>query len=177
MDKKLKQLFTKSVDNLKENNIRCKDFSEICANARLYRNNLTNEEKEQLLQIVDFVFGKCYIDIKPEYKNLFDRLFGFIKKDKEADEIKWADKNRDYFSGNLVGNDEFSLKYKKIFSGAYKLSDFKDYIKDMTKNERYYNNDFYLRNIEVILRDDVAFDEQYNHYGETLAKKLESICN
>lgn len=177
MDEELKKLFTKDIDKLKQNNIVSRDFSEICSNLRLYRKKLLNEDKEKLLEAVDFMFGKCYIDIKPEYNSLFDRLFNVIKRNKESEEIKWADRNRDYFSGNLVGDDEFSLKYKKIFSGAYKLSDLRDYLKDMVKNERYYNNDFYLRNVEVILRDDVTFDKTYNHYGEILAKKIESICN
>lgn len=104
-------------------------------------------------------------------------MFSILNKDKENDQIKWANRNRDYFKGNISGKDEFAIKYREIFSGLYKLDDLKDYIKDMLKNEAFYNNDCYLRNIEVILKNHVSFDEKYNYYGEALAKKLQDICN
>lgn len=176
MDKELKKIFMKNVNKLKENNIECKDFSEICFDLRLYRDKLTKEEKEQLLEVVDFVFQKCYFSTKTE-QSLFDRLLSVVNKDKKIDELEWAQINRDYFKGNLNGKDEFAIKYRRILSRSYRLNDLKDYIKDILKNENFYNNDFYLRNVEVILRDVAAFNKKYSYYGETLAAKIQSICS
>lgn len=159
MENKVKKSLEGVLNNLKNNIVSNSDMAAICEDIRMYRKYLTNKEKEELLQILIYVLDN-------------------MCKIKGSEKI-WAKNNSEYFSGNMCGRDELCDKYKlKFNSCCFKLEDISQLAKDIAQNEEYYNNDFYLRNVEVTLRDDVKITKSLlKKEGYLLADKLEKIIN
>ena len=110
-----------------------RDYSEIIRLVREYRQDISDAEKRELLQIpLDALTYRCV-----------------LKQDSKF----WAKKNGAYFASNCIELEEWKQKFD---SGEFKLADIADFLKFIMEDDSRMNSDFYLRNPEVVLRYDVS---------------------
>lgn len=118
----------------------CNDIAEIICKIRESSNYISNDAKFLLLQI-PLVVLKNQVELK--------------------DEIEWAHRNADYFSGNY--NKE---PYHSLFkSGKFDLNVMTEFLESIMNDTNSLNSDFHLRNPEVTLRDDVVI--KYSNFKES----------
>lgn len=95
----------------------------------------------------------------------------------------WCEQNGDYFAGNMVPKDndisrKFTRKYSDIFrSKNFHLSIITAELRDIIDNYEALKSDFYLRNPEVVLRDDVRVKDYdlFVDKGTKIANNLKTI--
>lgn len=74
-----------------------------------------------------------------------------------------------YFKGNLLGENEFTRKYKKIAEGSSQKISVKEYLYDiieMIKSDEEVSLNFWLRNVEVYIRDQSSVGNEKALLGE-----------
>lgn len=130
------------------------DVSDIVYLVRMYKHDISDTEKITLLQIPLSVLKK-YCEIK----SLKD----------------WTSENGSYFAGNMVGG--YEPYYSKFLSCDFYLSDIISLLEDIMSDSTKLNNDFYLRNPEVTIRDDVKITnkEAFKACGKIYAKIIEKV--
>ena len=79
--------------------------------------------------------------------------------------IEWASEEGDYFSGNCTELESWKAKFMSKSFDLHDMSDFLEYI--LADSDRL-NSDFYLRNPEVTLRDDVRLKYKENFENEQI---------
>lgn len=135
-------------DRCKSNTHNINDISELVSFVRMARNDLSDDTAISLLKIASEVLSNHVILNMPL--------------------TRWRNNNSEYFAGNMVSSSydalikqEFANEYQRKFSSkCFGLDDIGEYLVRIIENYTVLKNDFYLRNPEVILRDDVKITNQ-----------------
>lgn len=115
------------------------DLSQLLYLVRLYKKEIPDDIKLIMLSIPNIVLrDNCEL---------------------KSDAGKWASKYGEYFSGNCVNLVEWKNKFS---SKCFDLKDMSDFMKYVLEDQERLNSDFYLRNPEVTLRDDVCIKSGEN---------------
>ncbi len=85
---------------------------------------------------------------------------------------EWTSKNGEYFANNCIGLEEWKEKFNSKYFDLGDMSDFMNYV--LEDSERL-NSDFYLRNPEVTLENDVyiKYEEEFQNEQVIYAMVLE----
>ena len=78
---------------------------------------------------------------------------------------KWAGENGEYFACNFVNLEEWKEKFN---SKCFDLNDMSNFMKYVLEDSQRLNSDFYLRNPEVTLRDDVCIKDEKKFQNEQI---------
>ena len=78
---------------------------------------------------------------------------------------KWAGENGEYFAGNCVNLEEWKEKFN---SKCFDLNDMSNFMKYVLEDSQRLNSDFYLRNPEVTLRDEVCIKDEKKFQNEQI---------
>lgn len=129
------------------------DVSQIITLIRHYGDYIPDETKIELLQIPLNV-------LKTQTKLQSPKSF--------------AKNNGSYFSGNMLHLEPHSSKFE---SGNFSLDDITILLENIMSNSSMLNNDFYLRNPEVTLRDHVKLInmKEFKACGTLYAKIIEKL--
>lgn len=86
-------------------------------------------------------------------------------------QTEWAKQNGRYFAGNCIMLEDWKEKFE---SESFNLVDMGSFMEFILKDSVRLNSDFYLRNPEVTLRDDVQMlnEEWYKEEQVVYAKRL-----
>lgn len=140
------------------------DFGQLICSIRTFKNCISTSEATSLLNVA------------------YDILLNHVKL--KAKTNKWSSQNSNYFAGNMVPYEseitqKFTRKYSDIFKSAnFDLTAIILELRDIIDNYDELKNDFYLRNPEVTLRDDVEvinkkeFSAKGKEYAFAISKVL-----
>lgn len=147
--------FAEILVKLREKQATVSDLSQLLYLVRLYKKEIPDDIKLIMLSILNIVLrDNCEL---------------------KSDAGKWASKYGEYFSGNCVNLVEWKNKFS---SKCFDLKDMSNFMKYVLEDQERLNSDFYLRNPEVTLRDDVCiksgrkFQNEQIIYAMVLEKAL-----
>ncbi len=135
--------FSDVLANLKEKRATVADLSKLIELVRRHKRDIPDDVKSIILSIPHLVLReKCDL--------------------KDAVAV-WANTNGTYFSGNCPGLGNWKQKFE---SGSFDLHDMNDFMGFILGHSSRLNSDFYLRNPEVTLRDDVCLKDPKSFQNE-----------
>ena len=143
---------------LKSDNFDLRTISNIVSNIRMHNGNLTAEQAKKLLEIPI---------------NVLENDVELISK------VTWQSEHAHYFSGNITWvESDYFIKLKHRFANKnYTLSDIIDIAKIVGDEFDEYRSasEFLLRNVEVVLRDDVRLTgyTNFKQSGNVYAKIID----
>ena len=147
--------FAEILAKLRGRQAKISDLSQLIELVKIHKKQIPDDIKIIILSIPNFVLeNNC-------------ELKGSVGK--------WTSKNGEYFANNCIGLEEWKEKFNSKYFDLGDMSDFMNYV--LEDSERL-NSDFYLRNPEVTLRDDVCikFEEKFQNeqiiYAMILEKAL-----
>lgn len=144
--------FAEVLAKLKEKKATISDISRLIGLVRSYKKEIPDDVKLVILSIPSLVLRE--------------------KCDLKDDVAIWANKNGEYFSGNCTGLDDWK---EKFWSKNFDLHDMNDFMEFILADSSRLNSDFYLRNPEMTLSDDVClkYEESFKNEQIVYAMVLE----
>lgn len=147
--------FAEILVKLRERQAIVSDLSQLFSLVRFHKKEIPDDVKLVILSIPNILLkDNC------ELKNSVE---------------EWAGKKGEYFAGNCVNLEE----WKEKFNGkCFDLKDMSDFMEYILEDPERLNSDFYLRNPEVTLRNDVCikYEEKFQNeqiiYAMVLEKAL-----
>ena len=147
--------FAEVLGKLRERQATVSDLSQLLSLVKLHKREIPDDVKLVILSIPNIVLrDNC------ELKNSVG---------------EWVSKNGEYFAGNCAELEEWSEKFN---SKCFDLNDMSNFMEYVLEDPGRLNSDFYLRNPEVTLRDDVCikserkFQNEQTIYAMVLEKAL-----
>lgn len=117
-----------------------------------------------------------------EAKQLLEIPVNCLQNDVEIkNDEKWADENASYLGGNITWVDkDFQDKWRnRFYSGNYGLQDVIELTQIVKNNFAKYRraSEFLLRNAEVVLREDVVLkgNSKFKQHGEVFYNEITNI--
>lgn len=138
------------------------EFAEILV--KLRERQATISDLSQLLNLVRFHKKEIPDDVKLAILRIPQTLLKDNCKLKNS-VGEWASKNGEYFASNCVNLEE----WKEKFNGkCFDLNDMSNFMNYVLEDPERLNSDFYLRNPEVTLRDDVCVRHEKKFQNEQI---------
>ena len=144
-----------------------------------------NQTPSDFSKLINLIRDLKYDIDDAETTSLLDIVYHVLLEDVELiiENDTWCEQNGDYFAGNMVPKDndisrKFTRKYSDIFrSKNFNLSIITAELRDIIDNYEALKSDFYLRNPEVVLRDDVRVKDYdlFVDKGTKIANNLKTI--
>lgn len=144
-----------------------------------------NQTPSDFSKLINLIRDLKYDIDDAETTSLLDIVYHVLLEDVELiiENDTWCEQNGDYFAGNMVPKDndisrKFTRKYSDIFrSKNFHLSIITAELRDIIDNYDALKSDFYLRNPEVVLRDDVRVKDYdlFVDKGTKIANNLKTI--
>lgn len=144
-----------------------------------------NQTPSDFSKLINLIRDLKYDIDDAETTSLLDIVYHVLLEDVELiiENDTWCEQNGDYFAGNMVPKDndisrKFTRKYSDIFrSKTFHLSIITAELRDIIDNYEALKSDFYLRNPEVVLRDDVRVKDYdlFVDKGTKIANNLKTI--
>ncbi len=129
--------FAEILVKLKERNATVYDLSQLLSLVRTYKKEIPDDVKVIILSIPNIVLSdNCEL------------------KDSVGE---WTSQNGEYFANNCVNLKEWKEKFN---SKCFNLNDMSNFMKYVLEDSQRLNNDFYLRNPEVTLENDVRIKDE-----------------
>jgi hypothetical protein len=137
--------FAEILVKLRERQATVSDLSQLLSLVRLYRKEIPDEVKLVILSIPSTVLrDNCKL---------------------KTSVGEWASENGKYFCGNCGSLWEWKEKFN---SKCFDLQDMSNFMKYVLEDQERLNSDFYLRNPEVTLRDDVCIKSERKFQNEQI---------
>ena len=137
--------FDEVLGKLRERQATVSDLSQLLSLVKLHKREIPDDVKLVILSIPNIVLrDNC------ELKNSVG---------------EWVSKNGEYFAGNCAELEEWSEKFN---SNCFDLNDMSNFMEYVLEDPGRLNSDFYLRNPEVTLRDDVCIKSERKFQNEQI---------
>ncbi len=137
--------FAEVLGKLRERQATVSDLSQLLSLVKLHKREIPDDVKLVILSIPNIVLrDNC------ELKNSVG---------------EWVSKNGGYFAGNCAELEEWSEKFN---SKCFDLNDMSNFMEYVLEDPGRLNSDFYLRNPEVTLRDDVCIKSERKFQNEQI---------